>query len=163
VIDAMNQDKPFDQFILEQLAGDLLPYDSEEQRTEQLIATGFLMVGAKMLSERDKEKLRMDVVDEQVDTIGRVFLGLTLGCARCHDHKFDPIPTADYYAMAGILRSTKSFEGESQQYVSTWVNRPLPMEAEHARRLEVFERGKVRTRVAADEVAGGAEAVGSGA
>ena len=83
VVDALNSDKPFNQFVLEQIAGDLLPFDSDAQRTEQLVATGFLMLGTKMLSERDKEKLRMDVVDEQVSTVGTVFLGLTLGCARC--------------------------------------------------------------------------------
>jgi hypothetical protein len=139
VIAGMNRDKPYDQFIREQLAGDLLPYDSDEQRAEQLIGTGFLMIGAKMLSERDKIKLRMDVVDEQVDTIGRVFLGMTLGCARCHDHKFDPIPTADYYALAGILKSTKTLEGEIQQYVSNWVRQPLLISPEHARQLAQFE------------------------
>src|SRR5262249_37919270 len=69
--------------------------------------------------------LRMDVVDEQLDTIGRAFLAQTLGCARCHDHKFDPIPTKDYYALAGILRNTKTLEHAN---VSQWLERPLPAE-----------------------------------
>ncbi len=69
----------------------------------------------------------MDVVDEQIDTMGRAFLGMTLGCARCHDHKFDPIPTADYYALAGIFRSTKTLTPGN---VSGYVERPLPMPAE---------------------------------
>jgi hypothetical protein len=142
VIDAFNNDKPYDQFVREQLAGDLLDASSEQQRAEQLIATTFLTVGAKMLSERDKEKLIMDVVDEQIDSVGKAFMGMTLGCARCHDHKFDPIPTDDYYALAGIFRSTIILEGESQQYVSTWVETPLPIPAELALELERHKQQK---------------------
>ncbi|MBI1311121.1 DUF1553 domain-containing protein [bacterium] len=129
VVNALNEDKPFDQFAREQLAGDLLPADSVEQAAEQLTATGFLIIGPKMLSERNKEKLHMDVVDEQLDTIGRVFLGLTLGCARCHDHKFDPIPAQDYYAMAGILRSTETVFGirMNNVNVSGWLERAMPL------------------------------------
>jgi hypothetical protein len=108
VIDAFNHDMPYDQFLREQIAGDLLPFDSLEQRNRQLIATGFLMVAPKMLTERNKAKMHLDIADEQLDTIGRAIMGLTLGCARCHDHKFDPVPTADYYALAGILHSTKT-------------------------------------------------------
>ena len=135
VVDAFNQDKPFDQFVREQLAGDLLPADNDQQRAEQLIASSFLMIGVKMLSERDKSKLTMDVVDEQIDTTGKAFLGMTLGCARCHDHKFDPVPTHDYYSLAGIFRSTVTLEGESQQYVSTWVETQLPMSDEEAKQI----------------------------
>ena len=142
VIDAYARDMPYDQFVREQLAGDLLPSDREEDRVRGLIATGFLAVGPKMLSERDKLKLKMDVVDEQVDTVGKVFLGMTLGCARCHDHKFDPIPTTDYYALAGIFRSTDCLDGEIQQYVSDYVRRPLPMPPEHAAALAKHEGEK---------------------
>ena len=110
VIDAANADMPFDRFLLEQLAGDLLPYDSIEQSDRQRIAAGFLVVGPKVLLGVKAEKQRLDVADEQIDTIGRAVLGQTLGCARCHDHKFDPIPTSDYYALAGILTSTKVME-----------------------------------------------------
>ena len=76
-----------------------------------------------MLAEPDKPKLRMDVVDEQIDTIGKSFLGLTLGCARCHDHKFDPVPTSDYYALAGILMSTHTINGIKlgNNAVSGWM------------------------------------------
>lgn len=144
VVDAFNDDKPFDQFVREQLAGDLLPFESDEQRAEQLIATGFLMIGPKMLSERDKEKLSMDVVDEQIDSVGRAFMGLTLGCARCHEHKFDPIPTEDYYALAGIFRSTITLEGESQQYVSTWQSVDLPIEKQHASALAKHKQAKTK-------------------
>jgi len=130
VVNSFNNDKPYDQFVREQLAGDLLPAASDDLRTEQLVGSTFLMLGVKMLSERDKNKLTMDVVDEQIDTAGKAFLGMTLGCARCHDHKFDPIPTADYYSLAGIFRSTVTLEGESQQYVSTWIETPLPVSDE---------------------------------
>ena len=110
IIQAINSDMPLDQFILQQIAGDLLPFDSTEQRDAQRIAAGFLVVGPKVLLGNDPKKQRMEVADEQLDTIGRSILGQTLGCARCHDHKFDPIPTADYYAMAGIFTSTQVME-----------------------------------------------------
>ena len=111
-------DKPYDTFLIEQLAGDLLPADSQAQRHEQLIATGFLSIGPKVLAEVDEAKMQMDIVDEQIDTVGRVFLGLTLGCARCHDHKFDPIDTADYYGLAGIFKSTRTME--TYKKVAKW-------------------------------------------
>ncbi len=66
------------------------------------------MLGDLTVVEADKAKLRVDVIDQQVDKVGKAFLGLTVGCARCHDHKFDPIPQRDYYAMAGIFSSTES-------------------------------------------------------
>ncbi|HVX11573.1 MAG TPA: PSD1 and planctomycete cytochrome C domain-containing protein [Pirellulales bacterium] len=106
VIDAFNADKPFDQFIREQIAGDLLPANSEAQREEQIIATGFLAVGVKDVNQRFKIRFVMDNIDEQIDAVSRSFLALTASCARCHDHKFDPIPTADYYALAGIFQSS---------------------------------------------------------
>jgi hypothetical protein len=127
VIRAFNTDKPYQRFVMEQVAGDLLPPDSQADRAELLTATGFLVVGPKVLADRDPLKRKMDVVDEQVDTIGRSFLGLTLGCARCHDHKFDPLPTADYYALAGILASTRTLDGFKlgNPIVSGWMVRPL--------------------------------------
>ena len=106
VIGALNADMPYDRFVAQQIAGDLLPYDSIAERDRQRIASGFLVVGPKVLLGVDVKKQRMDVADEQIDTVGRAILGQTLGCARCHDHKFDPIPTADYYALAGIFTST---------------------------------------------------------
>ncbi|MEK6233728.1 MAG: DUF1549 domain-containing protein, partial [Planctomycetales bacterium] len=110
VINAFNDDKPFNQFVVEQLAGDLLATKNAAVRRERLIATGFLSLGPKVLAEVDEAKMEMDIVDEQVDVVGRAFMGLTLGCARCHDHKFDPIPTTDYYALAGVFKSTRSME-----------------------------------------------------
>ena len=108
VIDAFNSDKPFDRLILEHLAGDLMEHDPQDY--SPLIATGFLTLGPKVLAEKDEAKMEMDIIDEQIDVIGQAFLGLTIACARCHDHKFDPISTADYYALAGILKSTKSMQ-----------------------------------------------------
>lgn len=125
VIGAFNADKPYDRFLTEQLAGDLLPARSQETRDCQVIATGFLAIGPKVLAERVKDKLVMDVVDEQIDVMGRAVLGLTVSCARCHDHKFDPIPTEDYYALAGIFKSTETISGEKVRFVSDWINRPL--------------------------------------
>jgi hypothetical protein len=111
VIDAYNADMPFDQFVREQIAGDLLPAASDADRRRQLIATGFLAVGVKDVNQRFKVRFTMDNVDEQIDTVTRSFLGLTASCARCHDHKFDPIPTRDYYALAGIFTSTEICAG----------------------------------------------------
>src|SRR5690606_1839318 len=108
VIAALNRDKPYDQFIIEQIAGDLLPWESAEKRAEQLVATGFLVLGDIAIVEADKEKLRVDVIDQQVDKVSRAFLAMTVSCARCHDHKFDPIPQRDYFALAGFFHSTQS-------------------------------------------------------
>jgi hypothetical protein len=124
VIDAFNSDLPFDQFVREQIAGDLLPAATIADRQRQLIATTFLALGNTNLEEQDKAQLRMDVVDEQLDVITRGFLAQTVTCARCHDHKFDPIPTADYYALAGILRNAKAMEHAN---VSKWIEVPLPL------------------------------------
>ncbi|MBW3599017.1 MAG: PSD1 and planctomycete cytochrome C domain-containing protein [Planctomycetes bacterium] len=106
VIAAFNADKPYDRFVREQLAGDLMPAESDAVRDEQLTATGFLALGPKEF-DWDDLRFRMTIVAEQIDVVGRVFLGQTLACAECHDHKFDPFSTADYYALAGIFYSSK--------------------------------------------------------
>jgi cytochrome c553 len=111
VIDAFNDDKPFDQFIREQLAGDLLPIASDKEWANNVIATGFLAIGVKSVGEEDQQQFFADLVDEQIDTTTRAFLATTVACARCHDHKFDPIPQTDYYALAGIFRSTETHYG----------------------------------------------------
>jgi mono/diheme cytochrome c family protein/cytochrome c553 len=123
VVGAFNDDLPFDQFVLEQLAGDLLDSKDIAVRHRRLIATGFLSLGPKVIAEVDEKKMEMDIVDEQIDTVGRAFLGLTLGCARCHDHKFDPIPIADYYGLAGIFRSTKTMDHFKK--IARWHEHPL--------------------------------------
>ena len=124
VVDQFNADRPFDQFVREQTAGDLLSSESIKQSQRQRVATTFWTMGNSNLEDQDKRQLDMDVVDEQIDVMGKAFLAQTIGCARCHDHKFDPIPTADYYALAGILRNTQRLEHAN---VSGWVERPLPL------------------------------------
>jgi hypothetical protein len=111
VIDSFNQDKPYNKFLQEQIAGDLLPHKSDSDREENLIATGFLALGSMDLNERDNEQFMLDRIDDQMDTLSRATMGLTLACARCHDHKFDPISQNDYYAVAGIFNSTATMSG----------------------------------------------------
>jgi hypothetical protein len=113
VIASFNEDKPYDQFVREQIAGDLLPADDANQRDEQLIASGFLAIGPKAVSIGNNEEFGLELADEQINTVCRAILGLTVGCARCHDHKFDPVPTEDYYALAGIFLSTQTLFGTS--------------------------------------------------
>ncbi|RYD68899.1 MAG: DUF1549 domain-containing protein, partial [Verrucomicrobiaceae bacterium] len=111
VIDAINRDLPYDRFIQEQIAGDLLPAETPAERDRLATATGFLALGVKDVNQRFKVRFIMDNVDEQIDTVTRSTLGLTVSCARCHDHKFDPIPVTDYYALAGIFTSTEDGAG----------------------------------------------------
>ncbi len=164
VIEAFNRDVPFDTFIREQIAGDLLPHTTAEQRARQLTATALLTLGPTNYEEQDKGALRMDIVDEQLDLIGKGFLGMTIGCARCHDHKFDPIPTRDYYALAGILRSTHTLANYTDN-VARWVEAPLPVEAQeeaalraHAAKVATLEAKLGGLKVAAKSApAGGAK------
>src|SRR5262245_15043439 len=128
VIAAFNADKPYDQFLKEQLAGDLLSAKDDKEKAEFLIATGFLAIGPKTHDERNREQFQLDVVDEQIDATFQAFQGLTVACARCHDHKFDPIPQKDYYAVAGIFRSTQTCYGTARvfqnNHSSPMVNLP---------------------------------------
>lgn len=108
VVRALNQDKPYDQFVTEQLAGDLLPPSPDRQREfDQVIAPAFLSIGPWFDQETDPNRLKLEMVDDMINVTGQGLLGLTLSCARCHDHKFDPIPTRDYYALGGIFAGTK--------------------------------------------------------
>ncbi|MDX1966218.1 MAG: PSD1 and planctomycete cytochrome C domain-containing protein [Planctomycetaceae bacterium] len=142
VVSAFNQDIPYDQFLVEQLAGDLLPTTNTDERYRNLIATGFLSLGAKVIAEVDETKMQMDIVDEQIDTVSRALLGLTMGCARCHDHKFDPISTADYYGLAGIFKSTRTMETFTK--LARWHENPLPtpesLSAKAAHEAQVAEK-----------------------
>jgi len=124
VIRSFNQDKPYDRFLSEQLAGDLLPTTGSVQADhDPLIATGFLALGPKMLAEQDKGKMLIDVADEQIDVVSKTFMGLTVSCARCHDHKFDPILQEDYFAMAGVFLSAQTMANTN--HVSRWGEVPL--------------------------------------
>jgi cytochrome c553 len=111
VIASFNEDKPYDQFVREQLAGDLLPAKDDKQKSAQLVATGFLALGPKSLNEQNAKQFYLDVADEQIDTVSQAFMGMTVSCARCHDHKFDPISQREYYALAGIFLSTDTRYG----------------------------------------------------
>ncbi|MFP6762744.1 MAG: DUF1549 and DUF1553 domain-containing protein, partial [Planctomycetaceae bacterium] len=104
VIDAFNTDKPYDQFVREQIAGDLLPFKTEEQHWEQTLATGYIAISRRV--GVSPHGLRHIMIEDTLNNLGKTFLGLTIGCARCHDHKFDPIPTSDYYALYGIFDSS---------------------------------------------------------
>ncbi len=138
VIKSFNEDKPYDTFIKEQIAGDLLP--DAGTNPDRLTGTGFLVLGPKLLAEPDKQKMKLDIADEQADTVGKAFLGLTLGCARCHDHKFDPIPTRDYYGLLGMFTSTRTMKNLAT--VAAAHERPLPVGDGKAMVLAVDEGAK---------------------
>jgi uncharacterized protein DUF1549/uncharacterized protein DUF1553 len=130
VIQAFNSDLPYDRFIVEQIAGDLLPAEKPgDVNVRGRVATGFLALGPKWLSEQDKPKVLYDIIDEQIDVTSRGMMGLTVSCARCHDHKFDPIPTEDYYSLASIFASTKQLsklEGiTSKMYLAPLVPKEI--------------------------------------
>ncbi|MDP6893629.1 MAG: DUF1549 domain-containing protein, partial [Verrucomicrobiota bacterium] len=158
VVDALNRDQPFSEFVQEQIAGDLMSTGSDpESIRRRIIATGFLVIGTKILAEPDPRKMEMDIIDEQIDTIGKAFMGLSIGCARCHDHKFDPISTRSYYSMAGIFKSTYTME--HYNIVAKWHEREVGTASEMAAlkkvRAEVAQLNKdneVITRKAREQV-----------
>ena len=124
VIQALNNDVPYDRFLTEQIAGDLLTAKTPEERDRLLIATGFLAIGSKPAKAMNVN-FDMDVVNDQINVIGTGVMGLSVACARCHDHKHDPIPTADYYAMAGIFLSTETMWGYAANQPLTAPETPL--------------------------------------
>ena len=131
VIDAFNADMPYDRFVREQIAGDLLAAeDGGAINTRGITATGFLALGPKAVAQQDKKRMLYDVYDEQIEVVSKAMLGLTVACARCHDHKFDPILTRDYYSLAGIFASTRSFSDPSA-HVSKLLYKPLVPQAEY--------------------------------
>ncbi len=155
LIEAYRKDKPFDRFVREQIAGDLLPATSPIERAENITATGFLMVGDVEIVEPDKAKMEADHVDTQVIKVGNTFLGMTLGCVRCHDHKFDPIALQDYYGIAGMLRSSPSTHKIPFGVWSSLNTTDLPetpeqlaarqkLEAEQAKKLSTMKSDRER-------------------
>jgi hypothetical protein len=143
VVRAFNENKPYDRFVTEQLAGDLLPPSGDRQQEfDQIIAPAFLSIGAWFDQETDPNRLKLEMIDDMINTTGQGMLGLTVDCARCHDHKFDPIPTSDYYALAGIFGSTKIL-GDFNEY---WRDgrqrllRPLAMPDQVAQNDEVLKQ-----------------------
>jgi hypothetical protein len=108
VVAAFNRDLPYNQFVIDQIAGDLIPArEPDAVNAEGIVATGMLTIGPWGPGDADTQKMYTDMVDDQINVVSRAMLGLTIGCARCHDHKFNPISTADYYALAGIFFSTQ--------------------------------------------------------
>ncbi|MEP7336939.1 MAG: DUF1549 and DUF1553 domain-containing protein [Acidobacteriota bacterium] len=159
VIESFNQDLPYDQFVREQIAGDLLPASGkrgagQEVNRRGIIATGFLSLGAKALAQQEKVRMLYDVYDEQVDVTSKAFLGLTVACARCHNHKFDPILTKDYYSMIGIFASTRSFKSP-KEFVSVPLTKPLVTNAEYAayeKRLKEHRAAESKLQLAKEEI-----------
>ncbi|MDQ3439751.1 MAG: PSD1 and planctomycete cytochrome C domain-containing protein, partial [Planctomycetota bacterium] len=136
VVDSFNRDLPYDRFVQEQVAGDLIPsIDGKPFNKDGIIATGVYMIGEWGGGDADKDKLISDIVDDQVDLTGRAFMGLTVACARCHDHKFDPISTKDYYGLAGIYYSSRILSDYGPKGGSPVnVRAPLMSEGELAQR-----------------------------
>ncbi len=114
VIEAFNKGLPYNEFIKQQIAGDLMPFKDVLDQSKKIVATGFLAIGSKPLNERNPKQFQLEVTDEQIDTLSQAFLATTVACARCHDHKFDPIPQKDYYALAGILMSSETLYGTNR-------------------------------------------------
>lgn len=115
VIASFNSDKPYNRFIAEQIAGDLLPASTVEQRRDQVTGTGFLALGSLTLNAGGGEPYVLDQIDDQIDVTTRGFLGLSVACARCHDHMYDPVTQLDYYAFAGIFYSSWTYPGQAHQ------------------------------------------------
>jgi len=143
IIDSFNADKPYDQFLREQIAGDLLANKGTADRyAEQVTATGFLALSRRYATA--PYELWHLTLEDTIDTVGRACLGITLRCARCHDHKFDPIPTADYYRLYGVFASTRFPYAGSEEFVSMKFGRrafaPLVPESKAAPRLVAYER-----------------------
>jgi Protein of unknown function (DUF1553)/Protein of unknown function (DUF1549)/Planctomycete cytochrome C len=159
VVEAFNRDLPYDQFVRLQIAGDLLPGPKGEAfYPEGRIATAFLALGSWDHGDADKDKLVSDIVDDQIDTVGKAFLGLTLGCARCHNHKFDPISQEDYYGLAGIFYSTHILANVGAKGDHSVIQRVPLASPEYVRKREEqvqqFQKlDRQRTRLSAEQAA----------
>ncbi|MCA9436559.1 MAG: PSD1 domain-containing protein, partial [Candidatus Omnitrophica bacterium] len=152
VVNAFNEDMPYDRFLSYQIAGDLLPArdgGGEGFNREGIIATGMLAIGNWPGGDADKEKMVTDIVDDQIDVISRGMLGLTVACARCHDHKFDPITTEDYYGLAGIFFSSHILPGPGRKTEGSPVLRIplLPSEELAKRNAEEARIGEIQNEL----------------
>jgi len=132
VIDAFDEDKPYADFVVQQIAGDLIETDDLDQRRQNASAAMLLLLGNTNFEQQDKKQLEMDIVDEQLTVVSRAFLAQTLECARCHDHKFDPISTKDYYALAGIFYNALPIKHGN---ISRFNAANFPLEADEAERF----------------------------
>ena len=158
VIQSFNEDKPYDQFVREQIGSSKIlrkQPDAKESKGNELTAaaTGFLVLGPWSWGAYDRVQTRLDAADLQVDMVGRTFLGLTLGCARCHDHKFDPIPNKEYYGLIGMFLSTKTIASDNDGGIHK-VRLPETTESvkRYAGELEKYDK-RVAEAEAADQIA----------
>ncbi len=143
VVNAVNDDMPYDQFVAYQVAGDLIPLPGGEFNRDGLIATGMLAIGNWPQGDADKQKMVADIVDDQVDVVTRTFLGVTMACARCHDHKFDPFSTEEYYGLAGIFFSSSILPGPGMKTEGSPILH-LPLASAEV----IAERAAAETRLA---------------
>jgi hypothetical protein len=153
VVKAFNEDRPYDRFIVDQVAGDRIPAEAPDVvNRDGIVATTVLAIGP--WGGIDRKKRLADIVDDQIDTIGRSVLGLTIACARCHDHKFDPISTADYYGLAGFFFSSRILSDTA--YLSHTAPRlkvplaPAPVVEEHRRKTADIQQAEDRLQAAVD-------------
>ncbi len=182
VFDSFHRDLPFDQFVRMQVAGDLLTVDSSgESRSDGIIATGYLAIARRFGHDIDKDMYLTH--EDVIDNLGKNFLGLSLGCARCHDHKYDPVSSQDYYALYGIFESTKfAFPGCEPQgqprdlvplisqaqvdaLMRSWQEQGTQVEAEKQRRQVAAQSAleQIRSQWAPSKRVLAAVAVGEGA
>ncbi len=145
VIESFLKDKPFDQFLREQIAGDLLPAENAAQQAEQLTATAFLAIGENPINERNPKQFAVDLADDQIAAVSQAFLGITAACARCHDHRFDPVSQKDYTALAGIFLSTETKFGTAGAVGGR--NRAALIELPADAKLPVVSTGMTATEV----------------
>ena len=151
VIDAFNQDKPFHEFVREQIAGDILAINGPpEKYADRVTATGFLAIGKRYGYKAAPDYQYLDFGDV-IDSLGRSMLGLSVGCARCHDHKYDPVSAADYYALYGIMESTQwAFPGgEEQKRPSHFPPLVPPVEVAKLDQVRAEELASIDAQVAA--------------
>lgn len=154
VVDALNRDLPYDQFLAYQLAGDLIPGPGEDgYNREGVIATGVLAIGNWGNGDADKDKILTDIADDQLDLVSRAVMGLTLSCARCHDHKFDPFTQKDYYSLAGIFFSTHILPkltpkgaGENLMRIPLASPKEIERREDHSKKLAALEEDLKQTR-----------------
>jgi len=155
VIRAFNEDKPYNQFVREQIGGAARDAGeagaNEKVQQEAAAATGFLVIGPWSWGAYDKAQTRLDTADLQVDMVGRTFLGLTLGCARCHDHKFDPIPNKEYYGLIGMFLSTKTIGAGDAGLNTVRLPETTASVKQYAEQLEQYDK-RVTDAEAADKV-----------
>ncbi|WP_310821087.1 DUF1553 domain-containing protein [Stratiformator vulcanicus] len=156
VVEAFDSDRPYDQFVRDHLAGDLIADETESlgERRQRMAAATFLLLGNTNFEEQNKRQLEMDIVDEQLSVMGTAFLGQTIGCARCHDHKFDPISTREYYSLAGILHNALPMKHGN---ISVWEPSDYPLDeqtqAEFASVRNRLDSAKKELKAARDRLA----------